>query len=178
MSCPRQADVYDAYEVPRGDLRTTYTRSAPYSSHLTAVTFHAAPTRRGDSPGDSCATGGHEDPATSCQGFLRRISRAAKVTSQAETRDLIADAMVRGSRGDVAACDVDVDIDGDRANPQAERCVLFLACDFHPDSARPREFRGRDVVRRVALVRLTSVFPYGGWKLAETRNAFHFASNR
>lgn len=33
--------------------------------------------RRGEaSPGDSCATGGHKDPATSCQGFLRRIPRA------------------------------------------------------------------------------------------------------
>ncbi|CAK9824989.1 hypothetical protein ANTRET_LOCUS3075 [Anthophora retusa] len=34
-------------------------------------------TRHGEaSRGDSCATGGHEDPATSCQGFLRRIPRA------------------------------------------------------------------------------------------------------
>lgn len=55
-------------------VRVHLLHGAAYSSRLTAVTSAEGATRHGEArPGDSCATGGHKDPATSCQGFLRRI---------------------------------------------------------------------------------------------------------
>ena len=96
---------------PRGE---DFTRGrAPPPTRRTACRIAAAwqlspwsrgdKTRRGEPHGDSCATGGHKDPATSCQGFLRRIPlRLGEVTSR--PADLIADtraaaALARARRG-------------------------------------------------------------------------------